>query len=205
MNVPRGRDFSNPHLKIEKKRNSLSADVSGFAFPSISQLTPFNLFHLSENNLMNSLTRRMLGLMVAVSAFTFLGQNQAEAGGYRQSYSSWTYHPTHRYYYSQYRYQPVVTTTTYHHHYCVHYPSRPRYVYYYNPVRRVYWGRYDLKENGYSMLKKEDQKQDLEAIPESAFPKPGEMPAIPESSDGVKIDRPSVKDLPKVEAAADTP
>ncbi|TWT89505.1 hypothetical protein [Neorhodopirellula pilleata] len=143
--------------------------------------------------------------LIAASIFAFSGSSNADAAGYRQTYSSWSYHPTRSYYYSTYRYQPVVTSTVYHHHYCVHYPSRPRYVYYYNPVRQVYWGRYDLQEAGYSMLKPEDQKGDLEAISESAFPKPSAMPEIPESTDGVAMAKPELKDLPKVEATIDAP
>jgi len=159
---------------------------------------------------MSRFTRRLLGLTMAAATLScFFSATEAEAGGYRQAYSSWSYHPTNTYYYSRYTYQPVyrptVVTPTYHHHYCVHYPSRPRYVYYYNPVRRTYWGRYDLQDAGYSMLKEEDRKGDLDAIPESAFPKPSEMPPIPESSDGEKMAKPSLKDLPKVEAPIDTP
>ncbi|SMP76512.1 hypothetical protein SAMN06265222_12160 [Neorhodopirellula lusitana] len=155
---------------------------------------------------MNNLSKRLLGFALAAAALTcFFGESEAQARGYRQAYSSWSYHPTSTYYYSRYTYQPVVTTTTYHHHYCIHYPSRPRYVYYYNPVRRTYWGRYDLQEAGYSMLKKEDRKENLDDIPESAFPKPAPMPEIPESTDGVRMKPPTLKDLPKVEAATDAP
>ena len=155
---------------------------------------------------MTPISRRFLGLVMAGATLScFFTANEAEAGGYRQAYSTWSYHPVNRYYYSRYTYRPVVTTTTYHHHYCVHYPSRPRYVYYYNPVRRVYWGRYDLQEGGYSLLKNEDRKEDLESIPESAFPEPGEMPVIPDSEDEVRMAKPDLKDLPKVESAEDTP
>lgn len=157
---------------------------------------------------MNRFSRRLLGLLfVGASLSCFFTATPAEARGYyRQSYSTWSYHPVNRYYHSRYSYHPVITTTTtYHHHYAIHYPSRPRYVYYYNPVRRVYWGRYDLQESGYSMLKPEDRKEDLDSIPEAAFPKPSEMPPIPESTDGVKMEKPSLENLPKVEAASDTP
>ncbi|MEM1227322.1 MAG: hypothetical protein AAGJ40_16605 [Planctomycetota bacterium] len=156
---------------------------------------------------MNRFSRRLLGLLfVGATMSCFATARPAEAAGYyRQTYTTWTYHPVRRYYYSRYTYAPVVETTTYHHHYAIHYPSRPRYVYYYNPVRQVYWGRYDLQESGYSLLKPEDRSGDLESIPESAFPAPGEMPPIPESSDGEKMAKPDLKDLPKVDAADDTP
>ncbi|MFG0287253.1 MAG: hypothetical protein ACF8CQ_03715 [Rhodopirellula sp. JB044] len=158
---------------------------------------------------MHRFTRRLLGLaFIGATLSCFITPESAEAGGYyRQRYSSWSYKPSSSYYYSRYTYHPVVSTVTtrYHYHYAVHYPSRPRYVYYYNPVRRVYWGRYDIQEGGYSMLKQEDRKEKLEEIPESAFPKPAEMPPIPESSDGEKMAKPDLTALPKHDAAPDTP
>ena len=52
--------------------------------------------------------------------------------------------------------KPAVTAVTYSYHYVVHYPARPRYYYYYNPVRRYYWGRYDTEAKGYSLLAEAD-------------------------------------------------
>jgi len=80
----------------------------------------------------------------------------------------------------------------------VSYPAQPRYYYYYNPVSRQYWGRYDLEEKGYSMLDEKDRKEELKDIPEKAFPKPAKMPAIPEVKDEVTIEVPP-SDLPKEE------
>lgn len=122
---------------------------------------------------------------------------QAEAG-YRQYYSSWSYNPVRHYHYRTYYYKPTPTYTSYHHHYCVYRPSTPRYVYFYNPVRRQYWGRYDLEGQPgqeYSILKEEDRNGDLNAIPESAFPKPAQMPVVPEAEDGLQMEAPP-KDLP---------
>ena len=121
----------------------------------------------------------------------------AEGAFFRRSYyNSWSYYSGRSYYYRYYYYKPYTSYSGYKHHYAVYYPSRPRYVYYYNPVRRVYWGRYDLEAKGYSMLAEKDRKADLKAIPESAFPKPGKMPAIPESTDGETIPRIEPNDLP---------
>ena len=157
-------------------------------------------------NLFNRILCRVLLCLAVASCFVVPGTAQA-GRYYRQRYSSWSYHPTRSYYYTRYTYHPVVstTTTTYKFHYAIHYPTRPRYVYYYNPVRRVYWGRYDIQEAGYSLLKEEDRKEKLDDIPESAFPKPGEMPAIPESSDGEKMVKPDLSLIPKTESAEDTP
>lgn len=111
----------------------------------------------------------------------------ANDGYGRHYYGGWNYQPKRTYYYSNYYYKPQANSASYKHHYCIYYPSQPRYVYYYNPVSRHYWGRYDLKEKGYSLLAEKDRKEDLKAIPEEAFPKPSTMPAIPDSTDGEKM------------------
>ena len=88
----------------------------------------------------------------------------------------------------------------YRHHYVVYYPSYPTYTYYYNPYRRVYWGRYDFEKKGYSLLAPEDRKKKLADIPADAFPEPGQMPTIPEADDDVRMLPPD--DLPDAELAA---
>ena len=111
----------------------------------------------------------------------------------RQYYSGWTYYPSRSYYYNYYRYQPYAGYNGYNYHYCIYYPSRPRYIYYYNPHRGYYWGRFDLKgkgDNRYSLLAEKDRKAGLDNIPESAFPKPGKMPKIPEAKDNLAIAAP---------------
>ena len=128
-------------------------------------------------------------------------QNTTFAAG-RHYYSSWAYYPQRTYYYVQYYYKPADDYDTYNYHYCMYYPSAPSYVYYYNPYSQVYWGRYDLKAKGYSMLADKDRKKNLKDIPDAAFPKPALMPAIPESKDGEKMLPPpkvpegTPKDLP---------
>ncbi len=151
--------------------------------------------------------RRFL-IIATVLAGTMLTAQQSQAG-YRQYYSSWSYHPRHSYYYRTYYYKPHRHYTSYNYHYCIHYPSRPRYVYYYNPHRRHYWGRFDLegKEGAqYSILKPEDRKEKLSDIPESAFPPPAAMPVIPESEDGETVQVPEgvpQQDIPEGEPAAE--
>lgn len=61
-------------------------------------------------------------------------------------------------------------------HYVVYRPSQPRYVYYYNPYTRKYWGRYDRQTGLYSQLANADKKATISEIPESAFPPGGAMP-----------------------------
>lgn len=156
----------------------------------------------------------LLALVLAATTVTLIPSSDVQAGGYgyRQYYSNWSYHPTNSYYYTRYYYRPTPTYQTYSYHYCVHYPSQPRYVYYYNPHTSQYWGRFDCEGKPgqqYSLLKPEDRKAKLEDIPESAFPKPAAMPAIPEATDGTQSDGAAiepVKDLPSPTAEpADLP
>jgi hypothetical protein len=65
----------------------------------------------------------------------------------------------------------------------VYHPARPRYVYYYTPFQGPYWGRYDLRTCGYSLLAPEDRKALIGDIPEAAFPPPGRMPPPEEGID----------------------
>ena len=106
----------------------------------------------------------------------------------RQDYSGWVKQEDNSYYSCHY-YQPS-EDSSYKSHRVYYYPSQPKYVYYYNPYSKKYWGRYDRDAKGYSLLAEQDRSGDLRSIPESAFPKPGEMPPIPESKDKVKIKTP---------------
>lgn len=136
-----------------------------------------------------------LSLLSAIAVATIMslaGPTEADAG-YRQYYSGWSYHPQRSYHYRTYYYKPAVRSTTYSYHYCVYRPSTPRYVYYYNPHTSRYWGRYDLEGKPgqeYSILAEKDQKSDLDAIPESAFPAPAAMPKVPDAEDGVTVQPP---------------
>lgn len=127
----------------------------------------------------------------AVVAATLLVAAGLEAGFFRRHYySRWSHYPERSYHYSYYYYKPYASYAKYDYHYCVYYPSRPNYVYYYNPYQKVYWGRYDLEQKGYSTLAEADRKPTLGDIPEEAFPEPSKMPAIPESEDGETMAEP---------------
>lgn len=155
---------------------------------------------------MKARTFLLAALLMTAAAFPLVN---AASYGYRQYYSSWSYHPTYNYHYTRYYYKPTPVYPTYSYHYCIHYTSQPRYVYYYNPHSQQYWGRFDCEGKPgaqYSLLKPEDRKEKLEDIPESAFPKPAEMPVIPEATDGTKSngDRiEPIKVLPGDEQAPD--
>src|SRR5207253_6818085 len=96
--------------------------------------------------------RKAMCLAALALACSGLFSAVAEAGYYRQYYSSWSYYSASNYHYSRYYYYPTTYATTYSYHYVIYYPSQPRYYYYYNPSSGTYWGRYDLQEKGYSLL-----------------------------------------------------
>ncbi len=124
----------------------------------------------------------------------------AHADGYygaRQYYGAVYKHPTYNYSYQAYYYKPAPTYTVYRYHYAIYVPSQPRYAYFYNPYKRVYWGRSSVSADGkvqYSLLAEKDRKGTLAEIDESAFPPPGDAPPLPESTDGATMELP--RDLP---------
>lgn len=148
---------------------------------------------------MNRLRRACLIAVCLVGAYA--GQ-EAHGTSYaaRQYYSSWRKHPERTYYYRSYYYKPTASYAGYKHHYVIYQPSRPRYCYYYNPYKKVYWGRCASGGDGkpeYSLLAEEDRKANLDEIPEKAFPKPGPLPPVPDSDpkENVSLDLPP-DDLP---------
>jgi hypothetical protein len=102
----------------------------------------------------------------------------------RQAFSGWC--KQSGYYYCNYYCQPQ-SGGNYTCHRCIYYASQPKYVYYYNPGKGKYWGRYDLEKKGYSLLADADKAGKISDIPESAFPKPGEMPIIPGATDATRM------------------
>jgi len=135
---------------------------------------------------MNCMKNLVLALALALGgALALVGTADA---GFEQSYSSW--HRAPNYYYRYYHYAPSA------YHYVIYYPQSPRYLYYYSPTSKVYWGRFDVQLKGYSLLAEADRKGVLKDIPESKFPEPGEMPAVPESKEGERVLAPSADDLP---------
>jgi hypothetical protein len=146
-----------------------------------------------------SLSLFLLLAAAALAGLTVAGDPPTARANYTyvQYYSGWRYYPSRSYYYSSYYYKPYTEYVGYKHHYCIHYPKYPTYVYYYNPYKQTYWGRYDFENKGYSLLDPKDRKQRLEEIPESAFPEPGEMPRIPESQGGEVVRMEPPPALPK--------
>lgn len=147
---------------------------------------------------------RTMRIAALTAVLGFVATSSVFASYYyvRQYYTpEWTYNTGFGYYYTTYYFQPaVVVEPVYTYHYAIYYPVQPTYVYYYNPVTQVYWGRFDVNAKGekrYSVLAPKDRKGSLKDIPESAFPPLAAMPKIPGAGDDVKMQTPPVDKLPK--------
>jgi hypothetical protein len=116
---------------------------------------------MTNHNNLAGWTVLVLGLLACLPGTAEAGYSSMYRGsGYY--YRNYTYYSRK---YSRYLY-----------HMAVYYPSRPRYVYYYNPYTRKYWGRYDRSTGRYSLLADCNKRERLSDIPESAFPPGGAMP-----------------------------
>jgi hypothetical protein len=119
------------------------------------------------------------------------GDANANAYYTRQYYSDW--HSYGNCYYRDYYYKPSVDYCGYKHHYVMFYPSHPNYYYFFNPYKQAFWGRCPCECHGqeqYSLLPEQFRKPDLAQIPETAFPPMTQMPPVPDSKDGEKLDLP---------------
>jgi hypothetical protein len=148
-----------------------------------------------------ALRRRLLSWLALAALLATGGVALSAAAGPRQYYSSWAKYPKRNYYYRTYYYKPAPDYSGYKHQYVVYYPSKPKYQYLYNPYKKQYWGRCPAGYSGpakYQLLAEADRKSNVNDIPESAFPKPGPMPPVPESGDGAAMEAPP-DDLPPAE------
>jgi hypothetical protein len=145
---------------------------------------------------------KILALAGAVALVAALGVMFARSGYGRQYYGGWQ--PSGKgYYFSTHHYRPAAGDLTFRTNYAIFYPETPRYIYYYNPVKGTYWGRFDVKTKAYSLLAEKDRAGRLKDIPEKAFPPEGPLPAIPDAKDKLTLAEPP--DLPggeKLDSAA---
>jgi hypothetical protein len=145
---------------------------------------------------------QMRGKFLATVALTLIGifDAAAPANPYscRQYYGNWQKHAQQNYYYRAYYYKPYPTYAGYKHHYVMYHPQHPKHFYYYNPYKKTYWGRCPVDYGGqslYSKLADRDCRENLEDIPETAFPAPAKAPAVPEATDDATLELPP-DDLP---------
>ncbi len=145
---------------------------------------------------------KYLGLALVLAGGCLLG-GLAVANTYapRQYYGGWKKHAKPGYSYRHYYYKPTPTYYGYKHHHVVHNKATPRYNYYYNTYSKKYWGRcpageYKTGQPYYEILKDEHRKPELKEIEEKHFSAHKDtktnrdaMPPIPESKDGVPMDR----------------
>lgn len=157
---------------------------------------------------MSRMAQTLLAVAVIVGGFSMLApsvQAQSGHGGPRQYYGHWSKHPTHNYHYRQLYYKPTPTFRGYKHHYVVHTPKDPKHLYFYNPYKKQYWGRCPIEYGDkpvYSILKPEHRKATLKEIPVEAFPAPGDLPPLPDATDGAILELPP-DDLPNPEGPAE--
>lgn len=147
------------------------------------------------------LRRSLLSAVVMLVTATAVVPAVAESYGPRQYYSGWHKPASKPYHYRVYYYKPTPTYVGYRHHYVIYHPQRPQHYYYYNPVKKAYWGRCPVEQAGkpqYSLLAEQDRKGNIDQIPENAFPAPGPMPAVPGAED-LSLDLPP-GDLPVADA-----
>jgi hypothetical protein len=170
--------------------------VGGYSLSSpVRVVLPVTLLEKTMNRL-------KAACLIGVCLLGLLGGAEAYGNffGARQYYSGWRRFPDRAYFYRSYYYKPTASFAGYRHHYVIYDPRRPRYLYYYNPYRRLYWGRCLASAEGkaqYSLLAEGDRKASLDDIPEKAFPDLGDLPPIPESDpkEGATMDLPP-DDLP---------
>ncbi len=117
---------------------------------------------------------------------------QDPAGRYyvRQHYGPWSFYPDRKYYWCRYYFSLQQGARTYQYHYCIYYPSRSQYIFYYDPAGRVYWGRFDREAKGFSMLQPAERNASLNQIAAGAYAPAGAMPAIPGSRGEAAIEQP---------------
>ena len=127
-------------------------------------------------------TRRFVRFLLAAALLGAVASGVAQAAPRRQYYNDWNFYPQFGYYYISYYYQPSPRDAGYKYQFCLFYPSNPRFVYYFDPVRHLYWGRLDMKgtpDHQFSLLAEKDRKEKLKDIPEEAFPEARQDAAHP--------------------------
>ena len=138
--------------------------------------------------------QKVLGLALLASGLS-AATAHAQYGA-RQYYGPWQYSYSGNYHYRPYYYKLAPTFVGYRHHYVVYRPQVDRrHYYFYNPYKKVYWGRCPSQYDGYSpqqysLLPDSYRKPSLTNIPENAFPPPRAAPVIPEATDRAQLDLP---------------
>jgi hypothetical protein len=147
---------------------------------------------------------KVLALAGVVALVAAAGVAFVRSGYGRQYYSGWQ-RSAQGFYFTTHHYRPDAGAMAFNTNYAVFYPETPRYIYFFNPLKGTYWGRFDVKTKGYSLLAEKDRAGRLKDIPEKAFPDEGPLPEIPDAKDKLTLAEPP--DLPggeKLDGAAAT-
>ena len=106
------------------------------------------------------------------------------------NYGSWTYDQGHNYYYCVCSYRPAANAE-YSKYICIYNPQYSNCCYYYNPIAKTYWGRYDYNSKGFSILAGGDQRSSIADLPQDKFGAAVAQAAIPGSQVGENLTAPS--------------
>ena len=93
------------------------------------------------------------------------------------NYSNWSYDNSHGYYYCTCNFRG--NDGCWNKYYCIYNSCYGNSVYYYNPQKQLYWGRYDVASKGFSTLGEGDQHGTIAELPQDRFSAPVAQLAIP--------------------------
>ncbi len=96
------------------------------------------------------------------------------------SYSNWTYDQSHGYYYCTCSYRPSAYAE-WNKYICIYNSQYGNCVYFYNPIQKNYWGRYDYNAKGFSLLAAGYQRGAIADLPQDKFPAVVAQTTIPGS------------------------
>jgi hypothetical protein len=138
--------------------------------------------------------RKFFGLACAIALSLYFSVGAwADTHSSRQYYGGWHRNARDGHHYRYYYYKPHANYYGYKHHTVIYNPRFGNYYYFYNPYKKVFWGRCPMKTNGkplYSKLADQDRVDKLSQLNMAKFPEPQGVPAIPESEDGAEMELP---------------
>ncbi len=105
------------------------------------------------------------------------------------SYGTWSYDQGHNYYYCVCSYRPAAYSEV-SKYVCIYNPQYGNCVYYYNPIQKQYWGRYDVASQGFSILASSDQRSTIAELPQDKFGAVVAQAGIPGSQAGEQLTAP---------------
>ena len=96
------------------------------------------------------------------------------------NYSNWTYDQGHNYYYCTCSFR-TSCNGEWNKYVCIYNQNCGNCCYFYNPVAKSYWGKYDYAASGFSTLQPDAQRGTIAELPADQFTTPAANIAIPGS------------------------